>query len=46
VRDDAELLVDAFAVPEPALADAAPVAEAGREARLERLRRDPSPQPA
>src|SRR3954469_4868156 len=46
VRDDAELLIDAFAVPEPALADAAPVAEADREARLERLRRNPSPQPA
>src|SRR3954454_3430047 len=46
VRDDAELLIDAFAVPEPALADAAPVAEADREARLERLRRDASPQPA
>src|SRR4051795_6342482 len=46
VRDDAELLIDAFAVPEPALADAAPVAEADREARLERLRRDAPPQPA
>src|SRR3954451_4110402 len=46
VRDDAELLIDAFAVPEPALADAAPVAEADREARLERLRRDASAQPA
>jgi acyl-CoA oxidase len=47
VRDDAELLVDAFAVPEPALADAGAVADADREARLERLRRDErSPQPA
>src|SRR4051812_45867129 len=46
VRDDAELLVEAFAVPEPALADAAPVAEADREARLERLRRQPSAHPA
>src|SRR3954463_14482866 len=46
VRDDAELLIDAFGVPESALADAAPVAEADREARLERLRRTPSPQPA
>jgi acyl-CoA oxidase len=46
VRDDAELLIDAFAVPEPALADAGPVTEAEREARLGRLRRNPSPQPA
>jgi acyl-CoA oxidase len=46
VRHDAEALIDAFAVPEPALADAQPVAEAGREALLERLRRAPSPQPA
>jgi len=46
VRDDAELLIDAFAVPTAALADAEPVAEADREARLERERRDRSPQPA
>src|SRR3954466_1089291 len=46
VRDDAELLIDAFAVPEPALADAEAVADADREARPERLRRDASPQPA
>src|SRR3954454_10469269 len=46
VRDDAELLIDAFAVPEPALADAEAVADADRETRLERLRRAPSPQPA
>src|SRR4051794_38905975 len=46
VREDAELLIDAFAVPEPALADAEAVADADRETRLERLRRAPSPQPA
>jgi len=45
VRDDAGLLVAAFGVPEPALADAGPVAEADREARLERLR-NPAPQAA
>jgi len=45
VRDDAGLLVEAFGVPEPAPADAGPVAEADREARLERLRK-PAPQPA
>jgi len=45
VRDDAALLVEALGVPEPALADAGPVAEADREARLARLR-NPAPQPA
>jgi acyl-CoA oxidase len=46
VRDDAELLVDAFGVPTPALADGASVAEvaAERERRMERLRnREPQP---
>jgi len=43
VRHDAGLLVEAFGV--PVFADAGPVAEADREARLERLRA-PAPQPA
>jgi acyl-CoA oxidase len=44
VRHDAELLVEAFGIPDLALADAAPVAAEEREARLERLRRaDPQP---
>ena len=45
VRDDAALLVEALGVPGPARADAGPVAEADREARLERLR-NPAPLPA
>jgi len=45
VRDDAGLLVEAFGVPEAALAGAGPVGEADREARLERLR-NPAPQAA
>ena len=42
---DAALLVEALGVPEPPLADAGPVGEADREARLARLR-NPAPQPA
>ena len=45
VRHDAELLVEAFGIPDLALADAAPVAAGEREARLERLR-SAEPQPA
>jgi acyl-CoA oxidase len=45
VRHDAALLVEAFGIPEPALADAGPVAEADRAARLDRLR-DPAAQAA
>ena len=46
LRDHAEMLVEAFGIPTPALADGAPVADAAeREARLDRLR-NPAPQPA